>query len=145
MQTIEIRHNNKRIIPMLILLTAALIAGNYFIFFSGKLNPTNTLIIINSISTIFLVYTIYVPAMKVIKKEPVITLTGDSIIIHERIKPVSFLWTQILDWKTEVEENTHYLVIRTADARKKVNLSWLDRKPAEIEDLIKTYSLHRTR
>jgi ABC-type uncharacterized transport system permease subunit len=138
MQTIEIRHNNKRIIPMLILLTTGIIGGSCYIYLSGNFKITNTLILMNTASVVIFIYTLYKPAIKIIKKEPIITLTKDFIEINDN-KPVSFLWIQISEWQIVIEENTHYLVLRTADQARKVNISWLDKKPTEIEELIKDY------
>lgn len=64
-----------------------------------------------------------------------------EIEINEKGKPVSFLWLQIIDWKIEKdqESNTHYLTIQTVDQKKKINISWLDKTPEEIEELLQMY------
>lgn len=138
MPTVEIRHNNKRIIPMLILLTAGIIGGSCYIYLSGNFKITNMLILMNIATIVIFIYTLYRPAVKIIKKEPIITLAKEFIQINDN-KPVSFLWVQISNWQIIIEENTHYLVLRTTDQARKVNISWLDKKPGEIEELMNAY------
>jgi hypothetical protein len=53
---------------MIILLTAALVAGTWYIYFSGNVKHSNTLIIFHIATSIGLLYTIYFRALKVIKK-----------------------------------------------------------------------------
>jgi hypothetical protein len=141
METIEIRQNKKILIPMLALLTAALFGMTYYIYFSGKFDNNNTMKILYVFLTASLIYAIYIPAKKFFKNEPVLTFSKSEIEINEKGKPVSFLWLQVIDWKIEKEEDggTHYLTIETADKKSKINLSWLDKRPSEIEELLQTY------
>ncbi|WP_143144149.1 hypothetical protein [Cytophaga hutchinsonii] len=91
--------------------------------------------------TASLLYSIYIPTKKFVKNEPVLTFRKSEIEINEKGKPVSFLWLQIIDWKIEKEEDssTYYLTIETADTKKRINISWLDKGPSEIEELLRTY------
>jgi len=141
METIEIRQNKKTLIPMLTVLTAALFGMTYYIYFSGKFDSNNTMKIVYVFLTASLLYAIYIPTKKFFKNEPVLTFSKSEIEINEKGKPVSFLWLQVIDWKIEKEEDggTHYLTIETADTKKKINISWLDKRPSEIEELLQTY------
>lgn len=141
METIEIRQNKKTLVPMLVVLTAALFGMTYYIYFSGKFDNNNTMKIVYVFLTASLLYAIYIPTKKFFKNEPVLTFSKSEIEINEKGKPVSFLWLQVIDWHIEKEEDggTHYLTIETADAKKKINISWLDKKPSEIEELLQTY------
>jgi hypothetical protein len=141
MQTIEIRQNKKTLIPMLAVLTAALIGMTYYIYFSGTYDNNNTMKIVYVFLTASLLYSIYIPTKKFVKNEPVLTFRKSEIEINEKGKPVSFLWLQIIDWKIEKEEDssTYYLTIETADTKKRINISWLDKGPSEIEELLRTY------
>lgn len=139
MEAIEIRQNKKTLIPMLALLTAALFGMTYYIYFSGKFDNNNTMKILYIFLTASLIYAIYIPAKKFFKNEPVLTFNKSEIEINEKGKPVSFLWLQVIDWKIEKEDGTHYLTIETADIKKKINISWLDKRPNEIEELLQTY------
>jgi hypothetical protein len=146
METIEIRQNRKTLIPILVLLTAGLIGGTYYIFFWGKFDTSINMKIIYVSLTASLIYTIYIPARKFFKNEPVLSLNNSGIIINEKGTPVSFLWVQIIHWKIEKEEDggTYYLIIETVDKKRKINISWLDKWPAEIEELIRAYKNWQT-
>jgi hypothetical protein len=141
METIEIRQNKKTLIPMLALLTAALFGMTYYIYFSGKFDNNNTMKLLYVFLTASLIYAIYIQAKKLFKNEPVLTFSKSEIEINEKGKPVSFLWLQVIDWEIEKEEDggTHYLTIETADKKRKINISWLDKRPSEIEELLQTY------
>lgn len=141
METIEIRQNKKRLIPMLAFMTAALLGMTYYIFLSGKFDG---IIIIKAVFVVAggsLAYVIYIAAKKLFKNEPVLIIDRNIITIHEKGKPASYLWQQVTSWKIEKEKDgpTEYLIIKTADSTKKVNISWLDRSPFEIEQLIHQY------
>ena len=138
METIEIRQNKKTLIPMLTLLTVALFGMTYYIYFSGKFDNNTTMKIVYIFLNALLIYAIYIPTKKFFKNEPVLTLSKSEIEINEKGKPVSFLWMQISDWKIEKDDDgpTHYLIIETADGKKKINISWLEKRPSEIEELL---------
>jgi hypothetical protein len=141
MEVIEIRHNKKKMIPMLLLLTSGLLGMTYFIYFSGSIKTTTTLNIIYSLSLASLLYTLYVPVRKFLKNEPVLTISKYDIEINESGKPVSFSWPEVVEWTIEKdkENNTQFLTIATADNKKKINISLLEKSPAEIETLLTTY------
>jgi hypothetical protein len=141
METIEIKQNKKALVPMLVLLTAALLGMVYYIYFSGKFDNKNTMKIVYSILTVSLLYAIYIPVRKFFKNEPVLTFSKSEIEINEKGKAVSFPWLQIIDWKIEKETDggTHYLIIETIDRKRKINISWLDKRPNEIEELLQKY------
>lgn len=141
METIEIRQNKKTLIPMLAVLTIALIGMTYYIYFSGKFDNNNTMKIVYVFLTASLLYAIYIPTRKFFINEPVLIFSKSEIEIYEKGKPISFLWLQVIDWKIEKEEDggTHNLTIETADSKKKINISWLDKRPSEIEELLQTY------
>ena len=126
---------------MLILLTTGLLGMTYFIYFSGSIKTNTTLNIFYVLSLASLLYTLYIPIRKFLRNEPVLTLSKYDIEINERRKPVSFSWAQVDKWEIEkdAENNTHYLIIVTAGNKVKINISWLDKSPVEIETLLKTY------
>lgn len=124
---------------MLVALSAALLAGIYYVFISRKLKGNTVIEVIYVVVSVSLAYTIIVSARKIFRNEPVLTLSEFDILINDKREPVSILWQQVIDWKIEKDENTHYLVIETPEKRRKINISWLERKPAEIEALITEY------
>jgi hypothetical protein len=141
METIEIRQNKRKLIPMLALLSAALIMMIYYVYFSGRFNDNNGMKILYFFGGASLLYAIYIPAKKFIRNEPVLTFSRSEIEINEKGKPVSYLWVQVLNWSIEKDPDgrTQYLVIETAGKKREINISWLEKKPAEIEALMLTY------
>lgn len=140
METIEIKLNKKTLIPMLALLTGALFGETYFIYFLSTLDSNNTMKILYIFLTASLIYAIYSPIKKFLKNEPVLTFSKSGIEINEKGEPISLLWLQV-DWKIEKENDggAHYLILETADDKRKINISWLDKSPIEIEKLLQTY------
>jgi len=126
---------------MLALLTAALILMIYYVYFSGRFSDNNGMKILYFFGGASLLYAIYIPLRKFIGNEPVLTFSRSEIEINEKGKPVSYLWLQVINWsiETDAEGRTHYLVIETEGRKRKINISWLEKKPAEIEALMLTY------
>lgn len=141
METIEIRQNKKTLIPMLVVLTAVLTSIVYYIYFSGMFDNDVTSKIVYVFLTVSLVYAIYIPTKKFLRNEPVLTLNKSEIEINENGKPVSFHWAQVTGWRIVKDEDggTHYLIIETTDTKKKINISWLEKRPDEIEEIIHTF------
>ncbi len=139
METIEIGQNRKALIPMIILLAAGLIGVTYYIYFSGKFENDRTIKIVYVFLTVSLTYTIYIQIIKLIKDEPILILSNDSILINDKLKPVSIKWIEIKEWNIIKEDSTHYLNIRTSGKSKRINIAWLEKQPEELENLIKEY------
>lgn len=141
METVEIRQNKKTLIPMLVVLALALFGMSYYIFLSGKFDNNNTMKLVYVFLTALLIYAIYIPARKFIKNEPVLKFNTTEIEINEKGKPTLLLWLQVVDWKIEKDEDggTQYLIIETTDRKHKINVSWLDKRPSEIEELLQTF------
>jgi hypothetical protein len=141
LDTIKIRQNKKTLIPMIAFLIIAIIGITYYEFFSGEIEINNITRILHLFVTISLLYTIYIVIKKFLKNEPVLIFSPIEFEINEKGKPVSFLWLEILDWKIikEEEGNTHYLILETIGEKKKINISWLDKSPSEIEGILMMY------
>ena len=139
MEIIEIRQNKKTVIPMLVLLTATLLGVTYYIYFSGKYDNTNTIKILYFFLTAVLIYAIYMPIKKFIKNEPVLTFSKSEIKINEKGKTNSFSWLEVIDWEMEDDDGTTYLIIKTTDSKRIINISWLDKRPNEIKELLQTF------
>lgn len=139
METIEIRSNKKRLIPMLVLLFIGTSVATYYVYFSGKVRNSNLLNIVYLLSLASFIYMMYFQLRMLLRNEAVLTFTKSDITINQERKPVSFLWLQIISWEIKKDDSTHYLIIKTSDSTKKINISWLDKKPIEIEKLLYTY------
>ena len=126
---------------MIVGLTIALFGIIYYIFLQGKLDNNYVMKFLYIILTASLIYAIYIPVKKFIKDEPVLKLSDTEIELSEKGKPVSLLWPQVTDWKVEKEDDggTHYLIVHTAERKHKINISWLDKRPSEIEKLLQNF------
>lgn len=69
------------------------------------------------------------------------TLKNSEIIINDKGRPDSFLWHQIIDWTIEKEDDggTNYLIVKKTEKTRKINISWLEKNPNEIEALFRIY------
>lgn len=141
MENIEIRQNKKTVIPMLVFLIAVNLGMTYYIYFSGKIDNNAYIKLLYVFLTAFLLYAIYIPIKKLVKNEPVLIFSKTGIEINEKGNPISFIWHQVIDWKIEKEEDggTHYLIVETQEKKSKLNISWLEKQPAEIEALFQKY------
>ena len=86
----------------------------------------------------FLIYAVYFPIKKLIKNEPVLLLNKSGIEINVKGKLNSFSWLQITNWKIEKDDDgrTSFLIVETTDTKKKINITWLDKQPSEIEEVL---------
>jgi hypothetical protein len=139
METIEIRLNKKVLIPALAVAAVALIGTTYYVCFSGRVEigavPRVAQIFAGSLA----MYYLFGPIKKLLKNEPVLIISKLQIEIFEIGKPVAFSWSQIIDWKIEHDDGTPYLIIKTIDTEKKINIGWLDKTSSEIDQLFLSY------
>lgn len=139
MTPIEIRPNKKTLIPMLALLLSMLIGISWYVLSSGKLSEGHTAIFFWTLSTSIAIFAIYKLAMKIKKNEPEIILSKQGIEINTKNGLTFFAWTQIAVWEIKNDDGTYYLSLETIEGRKKINVSWLEKTPAQIEALIYEY------
>lgn len=142
MQPIEIRLNKWIWIPMITFLLAGLTMMFYITFFSGKFDDNTLLKVVTVGLIVWLLYWLYFPVRQIIKNEPVLILNKSEITINRKGKPVTYRWMQIQGWHIEKdkENSNRYVILETSEGKKSVSITWLDKKPAEIEELIITYS-----
>ena len=139
MQTIEIRQNKKALTIMLLLLAAGWIGINCYVYVLKGLKTNTELNILNIVLTGIIAYVIYMGIKRLRSNEPVLILTKSDLTINIKGNPESFLWLQITEWEIGRDEYD-YLLIKTADAKRKVSLAWLEKKPSEIRELLIEYS-----
>lgn len=142
MQPIKIRLNIWIWIPMITFLTAGLAVMFYITFFSGKFDDNTLLKVVTVGLIVWLLYWLYFPVRQMIKNEPVLILSKSEITTNRKGKPITYLWSQIQSWHIEKdkESSSQYLILETTEGKKSVSISWLEKKPAEIEELISAYS-----
>ena len=140
MQTIEIRRNKKALTIMLISSAAVWIGFNYYVYVLKGLKTNTELNIMNLVVTGIMAYSIYIGTKRLRSNDPVLIFTKSDLTINEKGDQESFLWLQIAEWTIENDDGTQYLKIQTADTIKKISISWLEKKPREIKELMTEYS-----
>ena len=140
MQPIEIRRNKKSLTRMLIMLVIGWAALTYFIYFSGAIKTTTELNIFYSLVTVIIIYLFYISRKRLKLNEPLLILTRTDITINEKGSPESFPWSQITEWEIENDDGGEYLTIKTANTKKRLGISWLEKSSGEIKVLMTEYS-----
>ena len=142
MQPIEIRLNKWKWYPMLTLFVVVQIWVFYLLFFSEKYDGKILVKVMYVICASAMLYFARYPVKQLIKNESILTLSKSDITIIEKRKPVAYLWSQINNWHIEKdkENSNKYLILETTEGKKSVSISWLEKKPVEIEELIIAYS-----
>jgi hypothetical protein len=142
METIEIRQNKKKTVPLLtvvILITAAMA---YLVLCLGKLEDYKVLKTLFIVLTVIVLYRSYFPVKMLLKNEPILIFSPSVLILNEKGNPLHILWHDLVDCKIE-KNNTnemHYLVVTTAHQSTRLNISWLDKSPAEIEAILTAFA-----
>ena len=123
---------------MLAFLLTGQIAMFYFTFFSGKFDENTLLKVVTVGVGAWLLYALYFPLKQLIKNEPALIISKSEITITRRGKPDTWLWMQIQSWHIEKDkENSNwYLILETTEGKKSYSITWLEKSPAEIEELI---------
>jgi hypothetical protein len=114
----------------------------YIIF--SKDSRNRTLVFFSLVGLIlYLGYETYLIVEKKRKQIPTIIISDFALEVTETLKTNTYLWKDILDWKIQKEDNTDYLILLTIEkAKSKIDLSFLDKTPFEIEQLIKEIKKH---
>ena len=139
MEKVEIKYN--KAVPIFLgILTISMFVITYFIYFSGNYENRNVTKIIYVFLLAYLGFTIYKPTKKLLKREAVLIFSKSEIEINQW-KQIKYEWSSISDWKIEKENDvgTHYLTIESGENRQKINISWLEKRPEEIEIIIKNF------
>lgn len=141
MDTIEIRYNKKTMIPMIAVLIAVLLGILYYVYLSGKKDDNIAIKVLYIFLSGSLIYAIYHPVRKLLRNEPVLVFSKSGLDINSGNKTASFAWSQIIEWSIERDKdgNTYYLKVKNSEMTKNINISWLEKKPAEIEELMHKY------
>jgi len=139
MDTIEIKQRKKMVVPFIgfCILIMLITAGVFFLTDKYKDDTRGKVFFLTGL--ILFAYMIYFPIKKLIKNQPIIVLTDDSIVLH-MTKPVVIPKNNILEIDvTYVEDSGYFLNIKTENKTHQTNISGLDKTPNEIKDLIKKY------
>lgn len=140
MGTVEIRFQNKFLIPMLVFFGLVIIAVSGYVFFSEEYAGKTVYKILQAVFDVGLFYYVYNHYSKLKKKGPVLLLTPDTLVIYDKTSiDKTFLWKEIQELKIEDKGEGLCLKVKSAADNAKTNLTWLDKTPKEIEELIAVY------
>ena len=139
MDKVEIKQRNKIIIPFLLIGTVTILGSGIGIFFTEKYKEDATIKISFFVGLAIFCYFIYLPVRKLIKNQSIIVFETDSIILNTN-KRIIFKKEEIENISvTYVDETGYFLNIQTKETTHKTNISWLDKTPNEIKELITSY------
>lgn len=146
METIEIRQNKKKTVPLLavvILITAAMA---YLVLCLGNLEDYKVLKTFFIVLTAIVLYRSYFPVKMLLKNEPSLIFSPSVLTINEKGHPLHILWQELIDWKIEKNNDNemHYLVVTTAHQSTRLNISWMGKSPAEIEAILTGFAKRKT-
>ena len=139
MQVVEIRYNRKKLIFILTLFAAGLIAGTWYLHFSGKFKANNEMKIFTVLIIAMAIYMCYFTVRRLINNEPFLVLSKDAIEVAEKSKLVPYYWKQINGYRLEKDSDNHYLILEMVEGEKKIGLPSLEKTPQEIEILLEEY------
>jgi hypothetical protein len=138
MKRIEIKQRKKMVVPFLLLGISVLLITSYGIFFTEYGNDTTKKIGFFVGLAVF-GYFAYSAIRKLVKNQPVIVLDRHSIMLHTNTE-VTIPKSEIENIQvTYLEETGYFLNIKTKNTTYETNISWLDKTPDEIKELIKDY------
>jgi hypothetical protein len=139
MRRVEIKQRKKMVVPFLLIGTVIMAVICFGIFFSEKYKDDLSKQISFFVGVAIFSYFIYSPVRKLINDQPIIVFDTDSIILNTH-KRVTIQKKEIEDLSvTYIEETGYFLNIKTKDTTHETNISWLDKTPDEIKELIKVF------
>jgi hypothetical protein len=140
MSRIEIKQRKKIVVPFLLFGAIIIISTGLGIFLLEKYKDDTSKKISFLVGIAIFLYFLYSPVRKLVKNQPIIILEKDSIILNTN-KCVIIKAKEIESISvTYIEESGEFLRIKTKDNTHETNISWLDKTPNEIRDLIKVYA-----
>ena len=139
MNKVEIRQRKKKVLSFLLIGTVIIVVTGFGIFFSEKYKENTTTKISFFIGVAFFCYFIYSPIKKLINNQAIIIFDTDSIILNTNL-PITIKTKEVEGMSvTYIEEKGYFLNIKTKETIHETNISWLDKTPDEIKELIKVY------
>jgi len=139
MGKIEIRQRRKMVIPFLSVSLLLLLITAYGLFKEEYKYKMITKISF-SMGVAILFYLSYSQVIKLLRNQPIIVLEEDSIVLNTKIKSTTIQKGQIEHLEVKhIEEVGYILIIKTKDTTHETNISWLEKTPDEINELIQGY------
>ena len=127
------------VIPFLSFGLLLILITGYGVFFTEKYKDDITKQISFFIGVAIFSYFTYLPVRKLLLNQPIIVMEKDSIVLNTK-KTITIRKSEIEHMDvTHVDEVGYFLNIKTKDTTHETNISWLDKTPNEIKELIEGY------
>lgn len=140
MNTIELRLRKKTVFPFTIVIILALVLGTSVVFFKDEYNDNLLVKIASILVSTYVLYLLYPTIKKTKKHEPVIILKENEIILNNE-KAVLIARHEIQNIEViYVQDSGYFLSIKTEKENYQTNVSWLDKTPDQIKELITRYN-----
>jgi len=134
--TIEVRYRRKYLAPMCVAAIVIVLTMNYFLWNDNKSIYYK---IASSAFGGWILFVIAPTIKRMIMNEPIVTLMPDKIVLNVgRRRFIHKVDIRYIDVIYE-EEKGYFLEIKTENKRYSVNVSWMDRTPDDVRDLVKFY------
>jgi hypothetical protein len=137
-KTIEIRQQKSYF--TIIFLPLLVIGFAYYIFLSGSPQITSGTKYTFFALLLYSAYMIYADIKRRKHNRPTLIISEFSIEVFSDFKTTTYLWQDIKNWKIELDEGSHILVIETYNIKRPITISCLDKTPAEIEDILNEFA-----
>jgi hypothetical protein len=135
----EIKQKKKLVVPFLIMVALTIICVGLLSFVSDKYKEDTSSKIYFLLSTLLLAYILYHPVKKLLKNEPILVFDDESIT-HYNPKPVTIPKDQIEQTEVKlIDDEGYFLLIKTKQTEYKISISWLDKSPDEVREILKNY------
>jgi hypothetical protein len=139
METIEIKPNKKLLGAFMIFILLVMIGMTIYIFTSAKYANNSLIKIGYIVFNAYLIYSIYKLIRLLRSNRPTLTISKGALSFSEGDIEHSYKWNNIQDVSVYLEDSNSYLKVSTLDGDKKITLSWLDKSPKKIKELIDVY------
>jgi len=113
---------------------------NYIAFFTGYFAGRHVIwkwaVLFLSLSLLVAVYRIF----RVIQSnKPFIEMSPLEFTYYKKDVPTSYRWTDITKWERVRLDNNNFLILEVFGAQDKIRIDWLDKSPAQIEEMVLLY------
>lgn len=139
METIEIKPNKKLLGGFMIFILLVMTGMTFYIFTSAKYANNSLIKIGYIVFNAYLIYSIYKLIRLLRSNRPTLTISKDALSFSHGDIEHSYKWNNIQDISVFLEDSNSYLKVSTLDGEKKITLSWLDKSPKKIKELVDAY------
>ena len=140
METVEIKVHRKRLAGILGLIVLVMAGTTVFILPMERHAHHYLAGLLYLGLNAALIYRFYDLAKRLKSKAAVITLSPEAITIEDEDSDYSYSWKDIREVAVSNDDCIPYLTLHTIYEERTVRISWLDKSPEKIKELIGEYS-----